>query len=63
MMHQSDAGSVGLFSRCPNQTREAWVYSHNAPIRRGKRGSILTMPQSDAGSVGLFSQRTDQTRE
>eukprot|EP00959_Pyramimonas_sp_CCMP1952_P049401 1031970-Pyramimonas_sp.AAC.1 len=24
---QSDAGSVGIFSRRTNQTREAWVYS------------------------------------
>eukprot|EP00976_Prorocentrum_cordatum_P108079 1194768-Prorocentrum_minimum.AAC.1 len=31
---QSDAGSVGIFSRWTNQTHEAWVYSHCGPIRR-----------------------------
>eukprot|EP00976_Prorocentrum_cordatum_P048531 979737-Prorocentrum_minimum.AAC.1 len=28
---QSDAGSVGIFSRKTNQTQEAWVYSHDGP--------------------------------
>eukprot|EP00976_Prorocentrum_cordatum_P084724 1185780-Prorocentrum_minimum.AAC.3 len=35
---QSGAGSVGIFSRRTNQTQEAWVYSHDGPIRRRKRG-------------------------
>eukprot|EP00959_Pyramimonas_sp_CCMP1952_P396652 8310756-Pyramimonas_sp.AAC.1 len=35
---QSDAGSVGIFSRRTNQTQEAWVYSHGRPIRRGPVG-------------------------
>eukprot|EP00976_Prorocentrum_cordatum_P104445 1193894-Prorocentrum_minimum.AAC.1 len=30
---QSDAGSMGIFSRRTNQTQEAWVYSHDRPIR------------------------------
>eukprot|EP00976_Prorocentrum_cordatum_P004928 96904-Prorocentrum_minimum.AAC.1 len=62
-MDQSDAGSVGIFPRRTNQTHEAWVYSHDGPIRRRKRGFILTTDQSDAGSVGLFSRRTNQTQE
>eukprot|EP00976_Prorocentrum_cordatum_P087914 1187099-Prorocentrum_minimum.AAC.1 len=61
-MDQSDAGSVGIFSRRTNQTQEAWVYSHDGPIRRRKhkkgayygsirrrkRGYILTTDQSGA---------------
>eukprot|EP00959_Pyramimonas_sp_CCMP1952_P400448 8390888-Pyramimonas_sp.AAC.1 len=43
--------SAGIFSRRTNQTQEAWVYSHNGPTRRRKRGYILMMNQSDAGSV------------
>eukprot|EP00976_Prorocentrum_cordatum_P026479 537585-Prorocentrum_minimum.AAC.1 len=39
------------------------VYSHNRPIRRRKRGYILTIDQSDAGSGGIFSQYTNQTQE
>ena len=35
---QSDAGSVGIFPQQTNQMQEAWVYSHNGPIRRRKRG-------------------------
>eukprot|EP00959_Pyramimonas_sp_CCMP1952_P196580 4110201-Pyramimonas_sp.AAC.1 len=46
-----------------NQTQEAWVYSHDGPIRRGKRGFILTTDQSDTGSAGIFSQRPNQTQE
>eukprot|EP00976_Prorocentrum_cordatum_P106418 1194445-Prorocentrum_minimum.AAC.1 len=42
---QSDAGSVGIFSRRTNQTPEAWVYSHDGPIRHRKRGYILTTDQ------------------
>eukprot|EP00976_Prorocentrum_cordatum_P076349 1182269-Prorocentrum_minimum.AAC.1 len=60
---QSHAGSAGIFSRRTNQTQETWVYSHNGPIRRRKRGYILTADQSDAGSVGIFSRRTNQTQE
>eukprot|EP00959_Pyramimonas_sp_CCMP1952_P109179 2283336-Pyramimonas_sp.AAC.2 len=37
--------------------------SHNGPIRRRKRGYILTMDQSNAGSAGIFSRRTNQTQE
>eukprot|EP00976_Prorocentrum_cordatum_P063170 1176998-Prorocentrum_minimum.AAC.2 len=33
---------AGIFSRRTNQTREARAYSHDGPIRRGKRGHILT---------------------
>eukprot|EP00976_Prorocentrum_cordatum_P049832 1005296-Prorocentrum_minimum.AAC.2 len=39
------------------------VYSHGGPIRRRKRGHILTADQSDAGSAGKFSRRTNQTQE
>eukprot|EP00959_Pyramimonas_sp_CCMP1952_P357585 7487214-Pyramimonas_sp.AAC.1 len=35
--------------------QEAWAYSHDGPIRRGKRGPILTADQSDAGSVSSSS--------
>eukprot|EP00976_Prorocentrum_cordatum_P062779 1176847-Prorocentrum_minimum.AAC.5 len=37
--------------------------SHGGPIRRRKRGYILTADQSDAGSAGIFSRRTNQTQE
>eukprot|EP00976_Prorocentrum_cordatum_P067487 1178767-Prorocentrum_minimum.AAC.1 len=30
--NQSDAGSMGIFSRWTNQTQEARVYSHDGPI-------------------------------
>eukprot|EP00976_Prorocentrum_cordatum_P080344 1183941-Prorocentrum_minimum.AAC.1 len=42
-MDQSDAG-------------KAWVYSHDGPIRRRKRGYILTMDQSDAGKTWVYSR-------
>eukprot|EP00976_Prorocentrum_cordatum_P068418 1179125-Prorocentrum_minimum.AAC.2 len=58
---QSNAGSVGIFSRRTNQTQEVWVYSHDGPIKLRKCGYILTMNQSDAVSVGIFSRRTNQT--
>eukprot|EP00959_Pyramimonas_sp_CCMP1952_P135934 2843819-Pyramimonas_sp.AAC.2 len=45
-MDQSDAGSLGIFSRWTNQMQEAWVYSHDGPIRCGRRGYILTSPQT-----------------
>eukprot|EP00959_Pyramimonas_sp_CCMP1952_P314978 6592657-Pyramimonas_sp.AAC.1 len=51
-MDKSDAGSVGLlFPRWTHWTQEAWVYySHDGPIGRRKRGSIIpTMDPSDAG--------------
>eukprot|EP00976_Prorocentrum_cordatum_P112497 1195540-Prorocentrum_minimum.AAC.4 len=32
------------------------------PIRRRKRGYILTMDQSDAGNAGIFSRWTNQTQ-
>eukprot|EP00976_Prorocentrum_cordatum_P084313 1185607-Prorocentrum_minimum.AAC.1 len=57
-MDQSDAKSVGIFLRWTNQTQEAWVYSHDGPIRRRKHGYILTMDQSDAKSAGIFSKST-----
>eukprot|EP00976_Prorocentrum_cordatum_P097195 1190895-Prorocentrum_minimum.AAC.4 len=41
-------------------SQRTWVYSHDGPIRRRKRGYILTMDQSDAGSVGIFSRWTNQ---
>eukprot|EP00959_Pyramimonas_sp_CCMP1952_P178808 3737688-Pyramimonas_sp.AAC.1 len=31
-----------------NQTQEAQVYSHNGPIRRRKRGNILTVDRLEA---------------
>eukprot|EP00976_Prorocentrum_cordatum_P092968 1189171-Prorocentrum_minimum.AAC.3 len=37
--------------------------SRGRPIRRRKRGYILTTDQSDAGSAGTFSRRTNQTQE
>eukprot|EP00959_Pyramimonas_sp_CCMP1952_P348087 7290906-Pyramimonas_sp.AAC.1 len=38
MTDQSDTGSVGIFSQRTNQTQdEAWVYSHDGPIRHRKR--------------------------
>eukprot|EP00959_Pyramimonas_sp_CCMP1952_P246285 5147621-Pyramimonas_sp.AAC.1 len=45
---------VGIFSRRTNQTQEARVYSHDGPIRRRKRGYIITMDQSDTLSAGIF---------
>eukprot|EP00959_Pyramimonas_sp_CCMP1952_P318046 6655567-Pyramimonas_sp.AAC.1 len=33
-MDQSDTGSMGIFPQWTNQTQEAWVYSHDGPIRR-----------------------------
>eukprot|EP00976_Prorocentrum_cordatum_P118099 1196411-Prorocentrum_minimum.AAC.4 len=49
--------------RRTNQTQEARVYSHDGPIRRRRRGYILTTDQSDAGGAGIFSRRTNQTQE
>eukprot|EP00959_Pyramimonas_sp_CCMP1952_P283299 5922137-Pyramimonas_sp.AAC.1 len=63
MPDQSDAGSVGIFSRRTNQTQEACVCSHDGPIRRSKRAFVLTMDQSDAVSVRIFSRWTNQTQE
>eukprot|EP00976_Prorocentrum_cordatum_P063832 1177242-Prorocentrum_minimum.AAC.1 len=60
---RSNAESAGIFSRRTNQTQEARVYSHDGPIRRRKRGYILTMDQSEAGSAGSLSQRTNLTQE
>eukprot|EP00976_Prorocentrum_cordatum_P077522 1182722-Prorocentrum_minimum.AAC.1 len=45
------------------RTRDARVYSHGGPIRRGTCGYILTADQSDAGRAGIFSRRTNQTRD
>eukprot|EP00959_Pyramimonas_sp_CCMP1952_P044598 931785-Pyramimonas_sp.AAC.1 len=53
MMDQSDAGSAGMFSRQTNRTlsvERCSPYSHDGPIRRRKRGYILTTDQSDAVS-------------
>eukprot|EP00976_Prorocentrum_cordatum_P007937 157697-Prorocentrum_minimum.AAC.1 len=33
----SDAGRMVIFARRTNQTQEAWVYSHDGPIRHRKR--------------------------
>eukprot|EP00976_Prorocentrum_cordatum_P066505 1178340-Prorocentrum_minimum.AAC.4 len=41
-LDQAYTRSVGIFSRRTNQTQEAWVYSHDGPIRHRKRGYILT---------------------
>eukprot|EP00976_Prorocentrum_cordatum_P053063 1070668-Prorocentrum_minimum.AAC.1 len=41
-------GEQGIFSRRTNRTQKAWVYSHNGPIGRRKRGYILITDQSDA---------------
>eukprot|EP00959_Pyramimonas_sp_CCMP1952_P006937 144821-Pyramimonas_sp.AAC.1 len=40
------------FSRWTNQTHDTRVYSHEGPIKRRKRGYILTKDQSDAGNAG-----------
>eukprot|EP00959_Pyramimonas_sp_CCMP1952_P287724 6017109-Pyramimonas_sp.AAC.1 len=40
--------SIGICSRRTNQTREAWVFSHDGPIRRMKCGYTLMMDQSNA---------------
>eukprot|EP00959_Pyramimonas_sp_CCMP1952_P424736 8896329-Pyramimonas_sp.AAC.1 len=37
--------------------------SRDRPIRRRKRGYILTTDQSDAGDAGIFSRRTNRTQE
>eukprot|EP00959_Pyramimonas_sp_CCMP1952_P471635 9498730-Pyramimonas_sp.AAC.1 len=39
---------AGIFIRRTNQMQEPRVYSHDGPIRRMKRGSILATDQSDA---------------
>eukprot|EP00976_Prorocentrum_cordatum_P075329 1181864-Prorocentrum_minimum.AAC.2 len=51
-------GCVGItpLSRRTNQMQEAWVYSHDGPIRRRKRGYILMTDQSDAGSADDWKQ-------
>eukprot|EP00976_Prorocentrum_cordatum_P067112 1178594-Prorocentrum_minimum.AAC.1 len=54
---------MGVFSRRTNRTQEVWVYSHDGPIIRRKRGYILTTDQSYAGSMGIFSRRTNRTQE
>eukprot|EP00976_Prorocentrum_cordatum_P103114 1193332-Prorocentrum_minimum.AAC.1 len=59
---QSDAGSAGVFSRRTNLTQEAQVYSHGGPIRRTKRGNILTTDQSDAGSAHTQISTRTRTR-
>ena len=38
---------AGTFARWTNQTQEARVYYHDGPIRRRKRGYILTTEQSE----------------
>eukprot|EP00959_Pyramimonas_sp_CCMP1952_P075235 1572307-Pyramimonas_sp.AAC.1 len=44
-MDQSDAGSVGIFPHWTNQTQEAWVYSHDGPIKRTLScGLLLPLP-------------------
>eukprot|EP00959_Pyramimonas_sp_CCMP1952_P231461 4837985-Pyramimonas_sp.AAC.1 len=49
-------GAAGKLSRRTNQTtQEARICSHDGPIRRRKRGYILTTGQSDAGSADIFS--------
>eukprot|EP00959_Pyramimonas_sp_CCMP1952_P185456 3877929-Pyramimonas_sp.AAC.1 len=66
LRHTAHTDGQALCSARPaacRQTQEAWVYSHNGPIRRRKRGYIPTTDQSDAGSVGTFPQRTNQTQE
>eukprot|EP00976_Prorocentrum_cordatum_P018397 372102-Prorocentrum_minimum.AAC.1 len=54
---------MGILSQRPNHTQEAWVYSHDGPIIRRKRGYIFTTAQSYAGSVGIFSRGTNHTQE
>eukprot|EP00976_Prorocentrum_cordatum_P090445 1188130-Prorocentrum_minimum.AAC.2 len=44
MTDQSDAGST-------NQTQEARVYSHDRPIRRGKRGYVLRDCNAHSGAL------------
>eukprot|EP00976_Prorocentrum_cordatum_P025582 520024-Prorocentrum_minimum.AAC.1 len=46
---------------CSDFLRSACI--QDGPIRRRKRGQILTTDQSDAGSTGIFSRRTNRTQE
>eukprot|EP00976_Prorocentrum_cordatum_P022440 459164-Prorocentrum_minimum.AAC.1 len=55
-------GAEGYVPRRTNQTQGARVCSHSGPIRRRKRGYILTTGQSDAGSAGVFSRRANRTQ-
>eukprot|EP00959_Pyramimonas_sp_CCMP1952_P475272 9504095-Pyramimonas_sp.AAC.1 len=52
--------SAEIFSQRTNKTQEARVYSPDGPIRRRKRGYILTTDPSDAGSAGIFSRWTNR---
>eukprot|EP00959_Pyramimonas_sp_CCMP1952_P080250 1677260-Pyramimonas_sp.AAC.2 len=40
------------------RVQEAQVYSHNGPIRHGKRRYVLTTDQSDTGSAVSVSGHT-----
>eukprot|EP00976_Prorocentrum_cordatum_P098545 1191446-Prorocentrum_minimum.AAC.2 len=68
----SFAGGFDFRGVAPDTCRGTFAYSirtrlgacpraNVGPIRRSKRGYILTTDQSDAGSAGIFSQRTDRT--
>eukprot|EP00959_Pyramimonas_sp_CCMP1952_P381851 8001665-Pyramimonas_sp.AAC.1 len=46
---------AGIFSRRTNQTREARAYSHDGPIRRGKRGHILTTETNQTQEARVYS--------
>eukprot|EP00959_Pyramimonas_sp_CCMP1952_P122454 2559986-Pyramimonas_sp.AAC.1 len=59
---QSDAGSVGIFSRRTNQTQEAWVYSHDRPIRRRKRAARSHRRDEFAPSEGGVRSGEDAQR-
>eukprot|EP00976_Prorocentrum_cordatum_P102538 1193093-Prorocentrum_minimum.AAC.2 len=62
-MDPSGAGCVGIFPRWTNQTQDAWVYSHDGPIRCRMRGYIPTVDQSDAGRAGIFPRWTNQMQD
>eukprot|EP00959_Pyramimonas_sp_CCMP1952_P017271 366685-Pyramimonas_sp.AAC.1 len=56
-MDQSDAGSMGRFPRWTDHMQEAWVYSHDGPVRCRKHGYIRTCaffkPASSAVNTSL----------
>eukprot|EP00959_Pyramimonas_sp_CCMP1952_P095785 2002824-Pyramimonas_sp.AAC.1 len=58
----ADWTRAGIFSRRTSQTQEARVYSYDIPIRRKKRGYILTTDQSDTGVAVAPSPTTPTGR-
>eukprot|EP00959_Pyramimonas_sp_CCMP1952_P404035 8466076-Pyramimonas_sp.AAC.1 len=61
-------GYAGIFSQQTNQARDAQVYSHDRPIRRGTRRYILTADQSGGSplrrpSVSFFGAKRKRASE